>query len=65
MTVTKDTLIGEILQENAEAAAPYFFQMGMHCLGCPSALGETIEEACLVHDTDPDTLIEQLNSVLA
>ncbi len=64
MTVTKDTLIGEILQENAEAAAPYFFQMGMHCLGCPSALGETIEEACLVHDTDPDTLIEQLNSVL-
>ena len=64
MTVTKDTLIGEILQENAEAAAPYFFQMGMHCLGCPSALGETIEEACLVHDTDPDALIEQLNSVL-
>lgn len=65
MVVTKDTLIGEILQENAEAAAPYFFEMGMHCLGCPASLGETIEEACLVHDTDPDTLIANLNSVLA
>ncbi len=65
MTVTKDTLIGEILQENAEAAAPYFFEMGMHCLGCPASLGETIEEACMVHGTDPDELIEQLNKVLA
>ncbi len=65
MTVTKDTLIGEILQENAEAAAPYFFEMGMHCLGCPASLGETIEEACMVHGTDPDALIAQLNEVLA
>ena len=47
MVVTKDTLIGEILQENAEAAAPYFFAIGMHCLGCPASVGETIEEACL------------------
>ena len=30
MTVTKDTLIGEILQENAEAAAPYFFEIGFY-----------------------------------
>ncbi len=65
MTVTKDTLIGEILQENAEAAAPYFLEMGMHRLGCPASLGETIEEACMVHGTDPDELIEQLNKVLA
>lgn len=65
MTVTKDTLIGEILQENAEAAAPYFFEMGMHCLGCPASMGETVEEACMVHGTDPDELIEQLNKVLA
>ncbi|HBI51314.1 MAG: DUF1858 domain-containing protein [Ruminiclostridium sp.] len=65
MTVTKDTLIGEILQENAEAAAPYFFEIGMHCLGCPASIGETIEEACLVHDADPDALIEKLNAALA
>ncbi|MBO6302482.1 MAG: DUF1858 domain-containing protein [Ruminiclostridium sp.] len=65
MVVTKDTLIGEILQENAEAAAPYFFAIGMHCLGCPASVGETIEEACLVHDADPDELVENLNKALA
>ena len=64
MTVTKDTLIGEILYENAEAAAPYFFEMGMHCLGCPASKGETIEEACMVHGADPDELVETLNKVL-
>ena len=65
MTVTRDTLIGEILQENAEAAAPFFFEMGMHCLGCPASLGETVEEACMVHGTDPDELIANLNEALA
>lgn len=65
MTVTRDTLIGEILQENAEAAAPFFFEMGMHCLGCPASLGETVEEACMVHGTDPDELIASLNEALA
>ena len=65
MTVTKDTLIGEILQENAEAAAPFFFEMGMHCLGCPASLGETVEEACMVHGTDVNELIENLNKALA
>lgn len=65
MTVTRDTLIGEILQENAEAAAPFFFEMGMHCLGCPASLGETVEEACMVHGTDVDELIASLNEALA
>ncbi len=65
MTVTRDTLIGEILQENAEAAAPFFFEMGMHCLGCPASLGETVEEACMVHGTDVDELIANLNEALA
>ena len=48
MKVTKDTIIGDILDINAEAAAPIFFGMGMHCLGCPSSRGETVEEACMV-----------------
>ena len=64
MIVTKDTLIGEILYENADAAAPYFFEMGMHCLGCPASMGETVEEACMVHGTDPDELIAALNEAL-
>ena len=65
MVVTKDTLIGEILQENAEAAAPYFFEIGMHCLGCPASIGETIEEACMVHGADVDELLNKLNAALA
>ena len=64
MVVTKDTIIGDILDFNAEAAAPYFFEMGMHCLGCPSARGETIAEACAVHGADADALVENLNKAL-
>lgn len=64
MIVTKDTLIGDILDFNAEAAAPYFFEMGMHCLGCPSARGESIAEACMVHGTDCEALVAKLNEVL-
>ena len=64
MTVTKDTLIGEILFEDAEKAAPYFFEMGMHCLGCPASMGETVEEACMVHGADVDELVAALNDAL-
>ena len=65
MKVTKDTIIGDILDINAEAAAPIFFGMGMHCLGCPASRGESIEEACAVHGVDCDELIEKLNEHLA
>ena len=50
-TVTKDTLIGDILDMDRDTA-PYFLEMGMHCLGCPSARGESLEEACMVHGVD-------------
>ena len=64
MVVTKDTIIGDILDENAEAVAPFFLEMGMHCLGCPSARGETIAEACAVHGADADALVANLNKAL-
>ena len=64
MEITKDTVIGDILEFNAEAAAPYFFEIGMHCLGCPASKGETIEEACAVHGADCDALVEKLNECL-
>lgn len=64
MTVTKDTLIGDILDFNAEAAAPFFFEMGMHCLGCPSARGESVAQACDVHGVDADGLVEKLNAAI-
>ena len=47
-TVTKDTIIGDIMDAD-ENTAPYFMEMGMHCLFCPASRGETLEEACAVH----------------
>ena len=36
----------------------------MHCLGCPSSRGETVEEACMVHGIDCDSFLAQLNHFL-
>ena len=63
-TVTKDTLIGDILDMDRDTA-PYFLEMGMHCLGCPSARGESLEEACMVLGVDVNELIEKINKHLA
>ena len=61
MVVTKETLIGEILDADM-GVAPYFLNMGMHCLGCPASRMESLEEACMVHGVDPDELVEELNN---
>ena len=63
MEVTKDTIIGEILDYDVETAQ-FFFEIGMHCLGCPSARGESIADACMVHGTDADELIAKINAFL-
>lgn len=62
--ITKDTIIGEILDMD-ETTAPFFLEMGMHCLGCPSARGETLEQACAVHGVDPDELVGKINAHLS
>ena len=59
-TVTKDTIIGDILDAD-RTVAPYFFEIGMHCLGCPASRGETVEMACGVHGVDPEQLVAKLN----
>ncbi len=64
MQISKDMIIGELLQ-NSDLVAPILMRAGMHCLGCPSAQGESLEEACMVHGIDCDTLVGQLNEVLA
>lgn len=60
MTVTKESTIGDILDYD-RATAEYFFEIGMHCLGCPASRSESIEEACAVHGTDADELVKKLN----
>lgn len=59
--VDKDTIIGDVIDAD-DGAAQYFLDMGMHCLHCPSARGESIAQACAVHGVDPEELIEKLNA---
>ena len=64
MEVTKQTLIGDILDFDVETAQ-FFFEIGMHCLGCPHSRGESIEEACAVHGTDAEALVNKINDFLS
>lgn len=63
MVVTKQTLIGDILDYD-KGTAEFFFAIGMHCLGCPHSRGESIEAACMVHGTDADALVKKINEYL-
>ena len=60
--ITKETVIGDIL-DIAPQTAPIFFSMGMHCLGCPSSRGETVEEACMVHGLTGEQMDKLLDIV--
>ena len=64
MIVTKESIIGDVLDFNP-GTAQFFFAIGMHCLGSPASRGESIEDACAVHGTDADELIAKLNAFLA
>lgn len=61
--VTRDMTIGELLSV-APIVAPVLMEVGMHCLGCPSAQAETLEEAAMVHGIDADLLVEKINAAL-
>ncbi len=61
MVVTRNTNIGDILDADM-TTGKYFMEIGMHCLGCPSSRGESVEQACMVHGTDVDELIAKLNA---
>ena len=64
MEITINSLIGDILDFD-RGTSQFFLAMGMHCLGCPSARNETIEQACFVHGTNPDELVKNINDYLA
>ena len=61
--IEKTTIIGDIL-DIAPETAPLFLSIGMHCLGCPSSRGETVEEACMVHGVNADELVVELNKMV-
>lgn len=62
--ITKNTTIGEALNINPNIA-PVLMEIGMHCLGCPSAQGETLEEAAMVHGLDADELMKKIAEATA
>ena len=62
--ITKDTIIGDIL-DIAPEAAPIFMSIGMHCLGCPASRGETVEQACAVHGIPVDEVLGKLNELVS
>ena len=64
MEITKNTTMGELLTYD-RGVAIVLMQAGMHCIGCPSAQGESLEEAAMVHGIDADVLTAQINDFLS
>ncbi len=62
--VTKDMLIGDMLRMDI-GIAPILMASGMHCVGCPSAQGESLEEASMVHGMDCEELVQKINEYLS
>ena len=62
-TINKEMIIADILGVNANLAG-ILMASGMHCIGCPSAQGESLEEACMVHGIDVDEVVGRLNEYL-
>lgn len=60
--ITKEMTIGEILRTNPDVA-PVLMEAGMHCLGCPSAQGESLEEAAMVHGMDIEDLMSKIRAL--
>ena len=58
--ITKDMTIGEIIRID-QGVIPILMEAGMHCIGCPSAQGETLEEAAMVDGRDIDALMKAIN----
>ncbi|WP_352399651.1 DUF1858 domain-containing protein [Anaerotignum sp.] len=63
MKATKDMTIGELLMMD-RGAGEILMENGMHCVGCPSAAGETLEEASMVHGMEIDKLLADINAYL-
>lgn len=62
--VSKDMIITDLINIDQNIIA-ILMRAGMHCIGCPSAQGESLEEAAMVHGIDADMLVDQINDYLA
>lgn len=62
MQIDKEILIGKLIQVD-QGIAPILMGAGMHCLGCPSAQGESLEEAAMVHGINVDELMKAIEAL--
>ena len=61
--ITQDTIIADVLK-TAPESVPLFMSIGMHCLGCAMASGETLDQACQVHGVDADEFLAKVNALV-
>ena len=64
MEITKQTTMGDMI-ENDRGIAVILMEAGMHCVGCPASIGESLEEACQVHSLDSDKVLKDIQDYLA
>ena len=64
MEITKQTKMGEMIEYD-RGIAVVLMDSGMHCVGCPASIGESLEEACMVHGLDADEVLAKINEYLA
>lgn len=64
MQITKETTMGQMLEYD-QGIAYILMQVGMHCIGCPSSINESLEEACMVHGLDADVVLKSIQDYLA
>ena len=62
-SITKDMIIADIIAVD-KGVIPFLLEAGMHCVGCPSAQGETLDQAGSVHGIDVDNLVNDINQYL-
>ena len=64
VNITKEMTRGELLSID-RGVAVVLMNAGMHCIGCPSSIGESLEEACMVHGIEVDELLKNINEYFA
>lgn len=63
-TITRDMTVAKAIATN-QNIIPVLLEIGMHCIGCPSAQAETLEEAAMVHGLDPDDFMDRITAHLS
>lgn len=64
MEITKQTKMGDMIEYD-RGIAVVLMEAGMHCVGCPASIGESLEEACQVHGLDADEVLKSIKDYLA